>query len=129
MGAVGFASDLDAPEPKDPGVGALNHPPVPGVGVPGTQWFAAASGSRWWWCVGVVCGGGVEPAAADDRRDCALTKAMAQGFAAVPAVCQHGLGVVAAVTQTVDQWQQVPAFVLVAGPDPDCDRQALGINT
>ena len=88
--------------------------------------FAAA-------CPRPVCLAGGEwvarsAAFADLWGDAAFLDCSAEWVAAVAAIGPNLDGLVAGGGERVNEWQQVRAFVFVAGAEPDCERPAVGVD-
>jgi hypothetical protein len=67
-------------------------------------------------------------ASADPRCDRPCAQLLAQRLRVVAAVGPQLRRSQAAGKQLVDEREQLPALVLVAGPDPDCKRRADGVD-
>jgi hypothetical protein len=120
---VAVSSGGDPPSCFQPGVGAFDGPAVAGLRVAGfdTSFFAApdfaadlfgrdrVAGSAW---------------LADPRLDLALGESLLERGGGVATVCPELVGVDAGGGELVEQWQQVAAFVFVAGGEPDRERLA-----
>lgn len=126
---VGFAvaAGGDAAHCFEPGVGAFDGPAVAGLWVAGFEasLFAApdfaALLSGW---DRVAC----SPWLADARLDLPLCESLLERFGGVAAVCPELVGVDAGGGELVEQWQQVAAFVFVAGGEPDRERLAALVD-
>ena len=126
---VGFAvaAGGDAAHCFEPGVGAFDGPAVAGLRVAGfdASLFAAPD-----FAAALSCGDRVAGAAwlADPRLDLALGESLFERGGGVAAVCPELVGVDAGGGELVEQWQQVAAFVFVAGGEPDRERLAALVD-
>lgn len=120
-----FPAGADAAPVVQPGVGAFDRPAVAAVGVGrlGAALAAAPDERR-------VVGGRLVPAAAfaDHRLDPAGAQLLTQPVGVIAAIGPQLDGSQSTREQLVDQGQQMPAFVLVAGGQPDRERDAGSID-
>jgi hypothetical protein len=126
---LGFAvaAGGDAPVALDPGVGAFDRPAVAALGVGGFQAPPATAPD-------LARAGGIAnrlaafAGLADARLDVAVAQLLFERGGGVAAVGPQLAGRDAAVDQRVDQGQQVAALVLVAGRQPNGQRQPAGVD-
>lgn len=109
-----------------PGVGAFDWPAVAGVRVGGAQPPASASPDL---AGGGAGGDGVAFAAglADLRLDLAFAERLFERARGVAAVGPQLVGLDTALAERVEQGQQMPSLVLVAGRQPDLQRCAVRV--
>jgi len=125
---VGFdvAAGGDPSSGFQPGVGAFDGPAVAGLGVAGfdASLFAAPDLDR-------RCAGGDRLAwpawFADPRLDLALAECLVDCFGGVAAVCPQLGRADAAGEQLIDERQQMPLLVFVAGGKTHDKRCAVGV--
>ena len=65
---------------------------------------------------------------ADARLDLPLGESLFERGGGVAAVCPQLVGVDAGRGELVEQWQQVAAFVFVAGCEPDRERLSVRVD-
>jgi len=125
---VGFlvAAGGDAAFCFEPGVGALDGPAVACLGVAGLQPSLLASPDLAGWCAG---GDRLAGSArlADPRLDLTLAQSLLDCRRGVAAVSPQLVGVDAARGERIEEWQQVPLLVLVAGREPDLEWRPGGV--
>ena len=121
-----FPAGCDASPVAEPAVGAFDGPAFASewVAWPGSAAVRAADRR----CAGRDGLPG-PTALADHRLDAAQLQLLAQLAAVVAAVCPELGGQKATRKQLVDQRQQMPPLVLVAGPDADRKRRPGGVDS
>ena len=126
---VGFAvaAGVDAAHCFEPGVGAFDGPAVACLWVAGfdASLFAAPD-----FAAALSGGDRVAGAAwlADAGADFAFGESLFERAGGVAAVCPELVGVDAGRGELVEQWQQVAAFVFVAGCEPDRERLSVRVD-
>jgi hypothetical protein len=116
---VALPAGGDAPPVAQPAVGALDRPAFAAVRVAAPRDAAAAALDHHGVVGGRLAGAA---AAADHRRQATLADLLAQRLAVVAAVCPQLARPDLTREQLVEQRQQMPPLILVAGADPDRER-------